>query len=153
MNRRRQYFALTNRELRRVALTWLHPRDESGDFIPLSDRAALTDEIYADSAREGRSRQEVEARSMPDFSAVPDEQMGLQAYDTTTEGTPISPVFPDTPEGRFDLVQYCAQHETVFASTQASLTEWTHILFNNDAAIVNLDTGTVAFPEPEHASN
>jgi hypothetical protein len=76
--------------------------------------------------------------------------MGIQAYETTTEGTPISPVFPDTPEGRFALVTYCAVHETVFAACRATMGEWAMILFGGDDVVVDLQRGTIERPrEPE----
>jgi len=35
---------------------------------------------------------------MPDFSAVPADRLGLCVYETTTKGTPMTPVFVDAPE-------------------------------------------------------
>ena len=120
-------------------------RDENGEWIPLADRRFFTDELVAERIADGsvRSREEIEAGYMPDFSLVSSERMGIQAYETTTEGTPISPVFPDTPDGRFALVQYCADHETTFGPYTATPTEWAQILFGHDQLAVNIETGTI----------
>lgn len=148
---KRTVAAFVNRGIRRVPLTWQHPCDATGEPIPLSERRLLTDDRVAARTTQGAeaSGLAVDAGSMPDFSHVPTDQMGIQAYETTTEGTPISPVFPDTPEGRFAVVQYCADHETVFGPYTATVTEWATILFGTDTVAVNLDTGTIeALAEP-----
>jgi hypothetical protein len=137
------YHAFINRELRAVPLTWEHPRDERGAFDPLFKRSGLTEADIAEDLAEGKSRAAIEGAYMPDFSHVPPEQMGIQAYETTSEGTPISPVFPDSPEGRYQLVAYCADHETVFAGATASEREWAHVLFGGELAAVDLHTGTI----------
>lgn len=99
---------LPNREVRRVPLNWHHPTDAQGNDVPLFPTSNPTEEAIAEEldAEPGLTRQELEACSMPDFSAVPSQQMGIAVYETTTEGTPVSPVFPDTPQGRYALVEY-----------------------------------------------
>ena len=46
-----------------------------------------------------------------------------------SEGTPISPVFPNTPEDRLALVNYCAEHATTFGDHRAGAEAWVAILF------------------------
>jgi len=122
-------FIASNRELRAVPFTWQHPLDATGEPIPLPRRDFLyTEQEIADLLAEGRTREEIEAEFMPDFSGVPAEQMGVTVYETTTEGTPLTPAFPDTHEGLLQLLQYCAQHCTTFADIQAGLDEWARIL-------------------------
>jgi hypothetical protein len=147
--------ALINRELRRVPLHWVHPRDARGEWIPLANRRSLTDEVVAELMAEGAAgtREEIERDYMPEFSDVPAAKTGIQAYETTTEGTPISPVFPDTPDGRFALVRYCADHETVFGPHPATMEEWVRILCGNDRAAVDLDTDTSMVPSEPGISN
>lgn len=128
-----------------MPLAWQHPRDRRGAYIPLQNRRYLTQEAIEEELAEGRSREEIEAAYMPDFSHVPAEQLGIQAYETTSEGTPISPVFPDTPDGRFKLIEYVATHESVFADQRASLEEWVRILFGSEHAAVDLETGRIDF--------
>jgi hypothetical protein len=67
----------------------------------------------------------------------------IAAYETTTEGTPISPAFPDTPEGRLALVNYCAEHATTWGDHRADAETWAAILFG-DGAMVGTD-GSVRF--------
>ena len=95
-----QFGFIINREIRRVPLDWEHPRDERGEPIPLYSRGSLTPELVQELLAEGDSLERIESQYMPDFSAVPEQELGLQAYETTSEGLPISPVFPNTPEGR-----------------------------------------------------
>ena len=46
------------------------------------------------------------------------------AYETTSEGTPISPPFPNTPEGRLELVRYCASHANTHGAATAEVEAW-----------------------------
>ncbi len=68
---------------------------------------------------------------MPQPGATPE----IAAYETTTEGTPISPAFPNTPEGRRDLVAYCAEHAFVFGHQRAGGEAWAAILFGEGATV------------------
>lgn len=65
----------------------------------------------------------------------------IAAYETVSEGTPISPAFPSTPEGTRDLVTYCAEHATAFGSRRAGIEAWAALLFG-DGATIDAD-GTV----------
>jgi hypothetical protein len=79
---------------------------------------------------------------MPSARGLPAEATEIMAYETTSEGTPISPAFPNTPQGRLDLVNYCAEHCTTFARHTAGPEAWAAILFGDSAAVVSED-GTV----------
>ena len=102
----------SNRVVRRVALAWQHPIDEKGSFKPLADLSLLHEE---DLYMEGKDMDECVTieQFMPDFSNVPENEMGVCAYEEVSEGTPISPIFPDTPEGRLELAKYCAQNTRI----------------------------------------
>lgn len=76
-----------------------------------------------------------------DLMPEPTGATEIVAYDTVTEGTPISPAFPNTPEGRRELVRYCAEHATTFGSHRAGVEAWAALLFG-DSAMVDAD-GTV----------
>jgi hypothetical protein len=139
--------AIANRELRYVPTGWSHPRDKTGCYIPLYSRPRhkeLEGEI-ADRLVEGdvQIAQDVLDEYMPDFSDVPEDQLGVCAYETSTEGTPISPVFPNTPDGRFALAKYCSEHETIFATYQASIQTWVQVLFGDHRALVDIKSGRV----------
>ena len=98
------------REVRRVRADWEHPRDADGDYIPLFDNPngrerdkngrhkghALTQE---DAHRTGwyHYRHAPERGwDMPDWPER--ERTHFMYYDSTTEGTPLSPAFATVPE-------------------------------------------------------
>lgn len=136
----------SHRSLRRVPLKWEHPKDKEGNYIPLYDRSKYplyTEEEIQEMIEDGSlsSREKLEAWFAPDFSNVPTEELGICAYENTTGGTPISPVFPDTPEGQSELLSYLSENQTVFAHIKSGPEGWAAILFGD--AIVNLDRGSV----------
>ena len=65
----------------------------------------------------------------------PGDETAIAAYETTSEGTPISPSFPDRPEGHLELVRYCAANCTTFADYQADAEAWAVILFGEGAVV------------------
>lgn len=142
----RRLFIL-NRGIRIVPLNWEHPRDprDGSGFKPLLPREHFDNESFEECRDEnpGLTREEFESWHMPDFSSVPDDQMGICAYETTSEGTPISPVFHNTPEGRFQMAKYCAENRTVFAANKADIETWAAILFSGNTAVVDLHTRRV----------
>ena len=99
-----------NRELRIVPAAWSHPRDDRGRYVP------------------------VFPEEMPAGANQGQEPM-VVAYETDSEGTPISPRFPDTPEGRAALIAYCAEHCTTFGDHKAGAEAWAAILFGKGAAV------------------
>ncbi|MDZ4278006.1 MAG: hypothetical protein U1B78_02585 [Dehalococcoidia bacterium] len=101
---------VANREVRTVPKGWLHP-EAAGRPRPL-----LPEE-------------------MPGVAGLAPDQTKIVAYETTTEGTPISPPFPNTPEGRLALVRHCAEHETTFGDHKAGPEAWAVILFGQGAAV------------------
>ena len=77
---------IANREVRCVPAGWEHPRDERGRHNPL----------------------------LPEQMPEPGDGVAIMAYETTSEGTPISPAFPDTPEPSLGRVHYCVEHTTTY---------------------------------------
>lgn len=146
-------FFSVNRELRRVPLDWQHPKDKEGYDEPLLSRdSKYTDEDIDEMLKDGdiKSKDEVSTWFMPDFSDVPDEKMGICAYECTTEGTPISPVFPNTSRGRFELAKYCAQNYSVFGENKADIESWAGILYGNADCYFNLADETIEiFERPQ----
>jgi hypothetical protein len=116
------YFA-GSREVRRVPSGWLHPVDDRGRFIPLLSHDYVSNDGEP-------------ARTMPAPGSA------IMAYETVSEGTPTSPAFPDTPEGRRDLVVWCAEHATTFGDHRADAEAWATILFGD--AAVGLDGEVIA---------
>ncbi len=72
---------------------------------------------------------------MPDVASLAREETEIVAYEAVSEGTPISPPFPNTPEGRLGLVAYCSQHCTTFANHTADAEAWAALLFGQNAAV------------------
>lgn len=105
---------LANREVRVIPAGWQHPVDAARHPLPL-----LPEE-------------------MPEVGGG---ESAIMAYETVTEGTPISPAFPNTREGRLDLVRWCADHCTTLGQHRAGAEAWAAILFGEGTTIA-LD-GTV----------
>lgn len=111
-----------HREVRPVAIGWEHPRDPgtysdgSPRYRPLFSRADLLNH-------------ERDRGEDPDYEIDPANYMppipegtsfGYALYETTTEGTPVSPVCETLEE----LATWCADNATVFASLKWSREEW-----------------------------
>lgn len=97
---------IPGREVRRIPAGWQHPTN-SGKYIPLLPREMPTDEGPAE----------------------------IAAYETVSEGTPISPAFPGTAEGRLALVRYCSEHCFVFGDKKAGMEAWAAVLFGQGAVV------------------
>lgn len=119
-----------SREVRRVARDWHHPKDErTGKFKPMFEGAA-----YASRAAEflevlnSKGLQEAiedcgnppdKEEYMPDWAES--EMTHLMMYETTSEGTPISPAFA-TPE---ELATWLVENNaSAFAGQTASYEAW-----------------------------
>lgn len=64
---------------------------------------------------------------------------GWQMWETTSEGSPSSPVFA-TPE---ELADYCAENVSVFGSNMADRAQWLKIITGKDFAHVTIAPGVV----------
>jgi hypothetical protein len=107
---------IANREVRIVLKGWRHPKTAEGRYAPLLPE------------------------QMPDVTEAL-KRAWIMAYETTTEGTPISPSFPNTPEGRVALTQHCAEHATTWGGHTTDSEAWAVVLFGQDAAVTR--DGTV----------
>jgi hypothetical protein len=69
----------------------------------------------------------------------PPEGPGWQLWETTTEGSPQSPVF-ETPE---QLAAWCTDNATVFASMKATYSEWIRMIVGDtlDVGSLGITTG------------
>ena len=158
-NKEVRLLAFSNRETRQVPLDWHHPVDpnDGSGFKPLLPRERLTDENYEEYLEDDPTltREEFESWFMPDFSKIPPEKMGISAYESTTEGTPISPVFPNTPEGKFELAKYCMENATTVASHKSGIEAWCAILYGEGLASVDMKSGRVemSLPRQDKAGN
>ena len=68
----------------------------------------------------------------------PPSGVGFQMWETTTEGSPQSPVF-ETLEA---LAKWCAKNATVFAKEKASAEDWANMLAENN---VYFQYGNITF--------
>ena len=129
MNQNQEIAFVGGREVRAFPKGWQHPRDAQGRHTPLLPAE------YAFDADQDRS-----VALMPDVRGLPVAETEIAAYEAVSEGTPISPAFPNSDAGRLALVNYCAEHETTFGDHRADAEVWAAILFGD--ASVGID-GTV----------
>lgn len=119
------------RELRVIARGWQHPEDERGRHIPLLPSISYPRTPEAKRAyRLEFGHAARRAEYMPDATG----RTEVAVYETTTEGTPISPAFPNTPQGRMQLIAWCADNATTYGSNRTGVEGWAALLFG-DAAV------------------
>ena len=150
------------RELRKVPANWEHPRGDDGNYIPMFDKN------YGDAFKVWLEEIELwEKGTHPDLLRNPalkgdypfypmweacpnpdqyhtkkfgkDELTHVQLYETTSEGTPISPVFHKDDFEK--LCEYAAKNCTTFAWFRATKEEWKRMLladfvYHRDGSIV-----------------
>ena len=119
------------REVRRVPAHWQHPRDDYGHYIPMEAHFCLTPKEIEEGVRNGwlqDSPPHYGCAIMPDFPAA--ERTHHQMYETTSEGTPISPILA-TPEA---LAQWLADHKaSAFGPMTATYEEWLAMIHDGSA--------------------
>jgi hypothetical protein len=124
-NERPEIMFVGAREVREIPKGWQHPRNAAGQYVPLLPEGYSFDE---------------EHDPYPTMPPTFGRETEIAAYETTSEGTPISPAFPNTPDGRLALCRWCASNATTFGKSTAGGEAWAAILFGD--AGVALD-GTV----------
>lgn len=141
------------RELRRVPANWEHPKKRDGSYQPMFNR------YYGDELKDWLNQNEQWEKGVhPDLIEDPqlkeeypffamyhgdppsidyyqtkiydDEDLThIQLYETTSEGTPASPVFH---KDDFDkLCEYAAENVTTFAHFKATKEAWKKMLSDN----------------------
>jgi len=125
------------REVRRVPKDWDHPCDEVGGFIPMFDDDF---ESASDEWKRGYEQWKTNPKRNDceywEYEGNPpererfhpkwtdEERTNFQMYETTTEGTPISPVM-ETPE---ELAQWLVDNSaSAFAGQTASYEAWLRV--------------------------
>lgn len=141
------------REIRKVPANWEHPKNDKGNYQPMFD------EFYGDALNEWMEnnkqwengthhdliehpeyKEEYPFYSMwngdaPDIDYYqtkkykPEELTHIQLYETTSEGTPVSPVFKA--EELDKLCEWAAENATTFADFKATKDEWFKMLSKN----------------------
>lgn len=136
------------RELRHVPIGWVHPKDGE-DYRPLYPYIHREPQFEHLGMRGEREAFEEEKHfMMPDISNLAPEQIGIATYENRTDGTPITPTFPNTPQGRFDLLKYCVGNVPItqgFGNVKpkmGDIAEWGAVLFGEDV-LIDAKTGKV----------
>ena len=110
------------REVRRVPASWSHPRDHEGHFIPLHASFPYNEDEIQEGLRDGWLNDAPPyygCSIMPDWS--PAVRTHYQMHETTSEGTPISPIM-ETPEA---LARWLADNNaSAFAGMGATYEQW-----------------------------
>ena len=139
------------RECRRVPLDWEHPKNERGSHVPLFNHENFADDVarWEEGQREwqrgnwvdsqGRVRPldpPAQAETYAEFAGErpdpkdymplfrPEEAGAYRMYETTTEGTPISPAF----ETREALAEWLVDHASLFGDRFASRDRWMEVI-------------------------
>ena len=111
-----------SREVRRVPANWEHPKDENGHHIPMHEHFPYNEEEIAEGLRDGwldNDSPNYGCDVMPQWPES--ERTHYQMYESTSEGTPISPVM-ETPEA---LARWLADNNTsAFAVMGATYEQW-----------------------------
>lgn len=109
----REVAFVANREIRTVPKGWRHPSDpqRKNRYKPLLPE------------------------QMPGVAGLAPGETAIAAYETTSEGTPISSAFPNTPRGRLHLVAFCSLMCTTWGDNRAGPEAWAVILFGQGAAV------------------
>jgi len=136
-----------SREVRKVPASWQHPKDgfyPNGQvrYVPLHDgfmrRAAKWDEeaakwakgefpAYADDESKAGTYESWDgsrpdpAEYMPDWPES--ERTHFMMYETTSEGTPVSPAFATQEE----LAQWMTDNGSTFGGSNASYDQWLRV--------------------------
>lgn len=146
-----------SRSVRRVPLDYQHPVEwvqrfqwlpgGGSEVRPIIDFRPLHE--YTDLAEHLRYREEDPddwetapdpKDYMPDFSGTPEDQLGWCMYETTTEGTPISPVLR-TPE---ELAEWLAEnHASSFGGATATREQWLSMIRAGWAPSAIIQNGTM----------
>lgn len=105
-----------------VPADWQHPKDTRGHYIPLHQRFPYNEREIAEGLADGwltNTPPNYGIGVMPDWPA--EQRTHLMMYETTSEGTPISPAF-ETPE---ELARWLADNNaSAFGSHGASYESW-----------------------------
>jgi hypothetical protein len=132
---------IANREVRLVPRGWEHPRDAGGRHRPLLPRDS---EWRTEAGRRDLRQSGLPLPGDDAFMPDPGADAAIAAHETTTEGTPISPAFANTPQGKLALCNWCAENAFTFGSHKADAEAWAAVLFGESVAAADA-TGRLTF--------
>lgn len=108
-----------------VPADWSHPKDEKGCYIPMLEHFNYNEEEVLEGLKDGWLTDDPPNYGcdvMPQWDAT--ERTHMQLYETTSEGTPLGPVFDNLD----DLCEWAADNATTFGPHTASAAEWKEML-------------------------
>lgn len=106
-----------SREVRKVHKDWIHPKYNSGRYIPLMDNFNSDKRYYEEHPEEDYKPQS--KYYMPEWKE--EEKTHFMMYETTSEGTPISPAFTNIEA----LAHWLADNRaSSFANETATYEQW-----------------------------
>lgn len=142
-----------HRELRPVPLNWEHPQaggtygNGRPRYVPLFSRADLRGDVadldeQINAAIRAGTFAETEFEPIFEQDYMPEipegTPLGWQLYETTSEGTPVSPVFATLEE----LAGWCETGATVFADERWTAAQWLASFKADSLAVMSLAYGT-----------
>lgn len=153
---------MLNREVRRVPLGYEPPRNVYGHYCPVFDQ------FYADALREWQeAKRKWDAGERPDYCSAANRNLsyeewdgpapnpdyylpgatwpegtvlGICMYETVTEGTPISAVYPDRPDGYRAMAEEIVAKDTSITRAM-TVADWLEVI--NNSAVAPLGTDVV----------
>lgn len=123
------------REVRMVPPDWEHPKNDSGNHIPLFDSNDIYDTLhymqkYPEDYTDRQLISDLFESRMPFWKQS--DRTYYQMYEKTTEGTPISPPMK-TPE---KLAQWLSDNNaSAFGSMTAPYEHWLDLIVNQGSAV------------------
>lgn len=130
------------REVRKVRKDWQHPKNERGNYKPLFEGYAADSEEFMRLSQENGLREAIEYMGCPDKeNYMPDwseeEATHLMMYETTSEGTPISPAFETAEE----LARWLTDNgASAFGSSTGTYEGWLRVARGGYACSAVLDS-------------
>lgn len=134
------------REVRRVPADWEHPTYGNGRYVPLYEDYETAYKNFMEKVEKDGLQEALEwfgsAPNKNDYMPTWNEEVKTHymMYETTSEGTPISPAF-ETPE---ELAQWLADTgASSFASFTATYEQWLSVAKGRSAPSMVLDNGVM----------
>jgi hypothetical protein len=135
-----------SRQVRRVPGSWEHPKQANGRYVPLDD--GLLHDLEEWQARgEPAGERPDPASYMPDWPVA--ERTHYQMYETTTEGTPMSPPMA-TPEelARWLVTNRVSLYACGKNAVYGTYGEWLRLIRSGDLYIPSVTKSSDLFPAP-----
>ena len=86
---------------------------------------------------------------MPNIEGLADDELELVCYETTSEGTPMCPNFPNTQQGKIDLVNHCVEKVALVGlADMGDIETWAGILFADASGMMDIHSKAVRMSTP-----